>query len=54
LPVWLQNLSPFSHAPTVPATDLAVGTLAGLLVVFAVVGAIGLAVIRRRDLALPA
>jgi ABC-2 type transport system permease protein len=54
LPEWLQNVSPFTHAPPVPAADLSAGAPVALLGVFVAVAATGLLVIRRRDLVLPA
>src|SRR3954452_8875786 len=33
-PQWLQDLSPFTHAPTLPANDVSVGTLLAVTAVF--------------------
>ena len=54
LPAWLANISPFTHAPLVPAVDLTAGSLIGLLAVSAALATAGLLAIRRRDLVLPA
>jgi ABC-2 type transport system permease protein len=50
LPSWVQNLSPFSHVPEVPATDLDVVPLVGLTLVAAALVVAGLVGFRRRDL----
>jgi ABC-2 type transport system permease protein len=50
LPDWLENLSPFSHVPQVPAEDVSLAPL-GLLTLVAVgAAAMGLAGFRRRDI----
>jgi ABC-2 type transport system permease protein len=54
LPQWLQDLSPFTHVPKVPATDVAAAPLLGLLALAAFAVAVGLAVLRRRNLVFPA
>lgn len=48
------DLSPFTHVPTVPATDVDVLPLLVLAVLGVLLGAFGTAVIRRRSLVLPA
>lgn len=54
LPDRVQDLSPFTHVPTIPATDLDVAPLLVLAVASLTLGAVGAAAIRRRNLALPA
>jgi ABC-2 type transport system permease protein len=53
-PQWLQDLSPFTHTPKAPAVDVTAAPVLGLLAVVVAIGIVGLAAIRRRDLALPA
>ncbi len=52
-PAWVQDLSPFAHAPKAPALDVTAGPLLALAVVVVVLAAAGLTALRRRDLALP-
>jgi ABC-2 type transport system permease protein len=54
LPGWLQDLSPFTHVPNVPATDLEVAPLLALTGVAVIVAGAGLVAVRRRHLLLPA
>ena len=54
LPTWVQDLSPFTHSPKAPAVAVTAGPLLGLTAVAAGLALAGLAVLRRRDLALPA
>lgn len=54
LPAWAQDISPFTHTPKLPGADLAVAPVLGLIVISAVLVAVGLASFRHRDLALPA
>ena len=49
LPGWALKLSPFGWTPKVPAETVDVGSLAGLLVVAAVLLVAALAAFRRRD-----
>ena len=51
VPGWLIDLSPFSHIPDVPATDLALSPLIVLTLIAAALIATGLGAFRRRDLA---
>jgi ABC-2 type transport system permease protein len=48
---WVQDLSPFSHLPRLPAADFVATPLAWLLAVAVLLAAAGLAAFRRRDLA---
>ena len=50
LPGWLVDLSPFTHLPALPGGTLEWSPLVGLTLVAAVVGAAGLAALRRRDI----
>ena len=54
LPMWVQNLSPFTHVPKAPATDIAAAPLIWLTIACLVLAATGMAAIRRRNLVLPA
>jgi len=54
LPDWVQDLSPFTHVPMLPAADLSLAPLAVLSVVAVALAATGTAAFRHRDLALPA
>lgn len=49
LPDWALRLSPFGWVPAVPAEDLAVPPLAGLVLLTAALAAVALAGFRRRD-----
>jgi ABC-2 type transport system permease protein len=51
LPQWLQDLSPLEHSPAAPARATGVVPLAALLVVAAGFSVVGVAGLRRRDLA---
>lgn len=53
-PQWVQDLSPFTHLPRVPAVPLAAAPVIALVVAVAVLGAAGLVGLRRRSLSLPA
>lgn len=48
-PDWLNDLSPFTHVPEVPAADLTILPLAVLSLVAVALGAAGLVGLRRRD-----
>jgi ABC-2 type transport system permease protein len=50
LPLWMLDLSPFAHSPTLPGGDVDAAQLIGMLVVTGVLCAAGLAGWRRRDL----
>jgi ABC-2 type transport system permease protein len=54
LPVWMQDISPFTHIPNAPAADVTAAPLVGLAVACLALGLCGLAAIRRRNLLLPA
>jgi ABC-2 type transport system permease protein len=54
LPARVQDLSPFTHVPKVPAVDPAVGPLVALAAVCLALGVAGLVALRRRDLVLTA
>jgi ABC-2 type transport system permease protein len=51
VPSWVIDVSPFSHIPDVPATDLTFAPLIGLTLIAAALIATGLAAFRHRDLA---
>lgn len=51
---WVQDLSPFTHTPLVPATDVTVAPLLALSLLCLGTGAAGVAALRRRDSLLPA
>jgi len=53
-PQWVQDLSPFTHSPKVPAVPMDASAVVALVVTVAVVTAAGLTLLRRRDLVLPA
>lgn len=50
LPQWVQNLSPFEHAPTLPGGAVAVVPLAALLALAAALIAVGVRTFERRDI----
>ena len=50
VPGWLINVSPYSHIPDVPATDLTLAPLISLTLIAAALIAAGLAAFRHRDL----
>lgn len=54
LPQWLQDLSPFTHLPKVPADSVAAAPLLVLTVTCLALAAAGVLAIRRRDLVLSA
>ena len=54
LPVWLQDLSPFTHVPNAPAEGVTAGPVLALVVVCAFLAVGAVLVLRRRNLALPA
>ena len=54
LPTWLLDLSPFTHVPNAPAVAISLEPVLGLIVVFAVLAAAGVAAMHHRNLALPA
>lgn len=54
LPSWLVDLSPFSHVPNAPAVDVTQGPLLVLGLVAALLAAVAVVVLRRRNLVLPA
>jgi ABC-2 type transport system permease protein len=53
LPAWAQYVSPFTHTPKLPASELAALPVLGLIAVSAGLLAAGLVSLRRRNLALP-
>lgn len=53
LPLWVQKLSPFTHVPKAPATDIAAMPLIGLTIACLALAMAGMAAIRRRNLLLP-
>ena len=54
LPTWLLDLSPFTHVPNAPAVDITQGPLLVLGLVAALLAAVAVVVLRRRNLVLPA
>ena len=50
----VQDLSPFTHSPKVPAVELTAAPLVGLTAVGVALALAGLTVLRRRNLVLPA
>ncbi|MFQ6330653.1 hypothetical protein ACLMAL_31570 [Nocardia sp. CWNU-33] len=50
LPQTVRNLSPFAHVPAVPAAEVTATPLVWLVVIAVVIGAVGVALFRRRDL----
>jgi ABC-2 type transport system permease protein len=53
LPLWVQNISPFTHIPKAPAADITAVPVVSLLAISAVLAVTGLVAFRRRNLALP-
>ena len=54
LPQWVQDISPFTHVPKVPAADVTTVPILSLVALSAVLAVAGLVAFRRRNLALPA
>jgi ABC-2 type transport system permease protein len=54
LPGWLQAMSPFTHIPNVPAVAVSAEPIVSLLAAGLALSALGVFLLRRRDLALPA
>jgi ABC-2 type transport system permease protein len=54
MPWWVQDLSPFTHIPKVPAVPLNAAPVLGLITAVTALAVIGLVSLRRRNLALPA
>jgi ABC-2 type transport system permease protein len=54
LPTWLLNLSPFTHVPNAPAVPISFTPVIGLSATCALLAAVGVTVLQRRNLALPA
>jgi ABC-2 type transport system permease protein len=54
LPRWVQDLSPFTHVPMLPAAELTLTPLAVLSLVAVTLAATGTVALRHRDLVLPA
>lgn len=54
LPTWLLNLSPFTHVPNAPAVAVSLTPVLVLCLAGVVLGAVGVLVLRRKNLALPA
>jgi ABC-2 type transport system permease protein len=54
LPLWIQDLSPFTHSPKAPAATVTPAPLLALSGVCIGLAALALGVLRRRDLHLPA
>ncbi|TMR25331.1 hypothetical protein ETD86_01715 [Nonomuraea turkmeniaca] len=52
LPQTVRDLSPFSHVPPIPAAEVTFAPLAALVLTTAGLAAMGLALFRRRSLAL--
>jgi ABC-2 type transport system permease protein len=50
LPPWIQDLSPFQHVPSYPATDLAALPLIVLVTIAVAATVIGLLGLRHRDI----
>jgi ABC-2 type transport system permease protein len=53
-PTLVQELSPFTHSPKLPAVGVTAAPLLGLTAVSSGLALAGLAVLRRRNLVLPA
>ena len=54
LPIWLLDVSPFTHVPNAPAVAISYGPLLGLWLASVVIAAVATLVLRRRNLLLPA
>lgn len=54
LPGWATDVSPFTHTPKTPAMPITAAPLLGLTAAIAALVVVGLAALRRRDIALPA
>jgi polyether ionophore transport system permease protein len=54
LPAWLLDLSPFTHVPNAPAVTVSAGPILGLGLGAALLAAVGIWLLRRRNLTLPA
>jgi ABC-2 type transport system permease protein len=54
LPAWLLDLSPFTHVPNAPAVGVTVAPVLLLAAAGVALAAVGVAVLRHRDLSLPA
>ena len=54
LPAWLLDVSPFTHVPNAPAVGISPAPVLGLVATCALLGAVGVVAMRRRDLVLPA
>lgn len=54
LPAWLLDLSPFTHVPNAPAVDPTIGPIVALCLASAVLAAVAITSLRRRNLTLPA
>ena len=53
LPLWVQNISPFTHIPKAPAAEITALPVVSLLAVAVGLAVAGLVAFRRRNLALP-
>ena len=53
LPLWVQDLSPFTHIPKAPAAEITALPVVSLLAVAVGLAVAGLVAFRRRNLALP-
>ena len=50
LPDWVTAISPFQHVPQLPADDFSIIPFTTLVVIAAVLTAVGLAALQRRDI----
>ena len=53
LPLWVQDISPFTHIPKAPAADITAVPVVSLVAIAAALVLAGLVAFRRRNLALP-
>jgi ABC-2 type transport system permease protein len=53
LPLWVQDISPFTHIPKAPAADITAVPVVSLVAIAAALVVAGLVAFRRRNLALP-